>query len=162
MPMASINKIIMGTAIGAGVIALIRYLVNMRRASAHLEVIPTANIHSISWTGLKIRVDAILKNPTAASFWVKFPYIRVSHKDTTLGSSQVVNKDIQVPAYGQVVIQDMMIEINTISFFSVVYDMIKALNNNETIALTVQIITTIDLGWSKLPYEMKKEINLKK
>src|ERR1700748_3309011 len=86
--MAAINKIIMGTAIGAGVIALISYFTNMRRASAQLEVIPNANIHSLSWTGLKIRVDATLKNPTSASFKVKFPYIKVSHKDTTLGSSQ--------------------------------------------------------------------------
>lgn len=152
----------MGTAIGAGVIALISYFSRMRRASAQLEVIPNANIHSLSWTGLKIQVDAILKNPTAASFKVKFPYIKVSHKDTLLGSSQAINRDISIPAYGQVVINDMMVEISTLSFFSVTYDLIKALNNNQTIALTVQIITTIDLGWSKIPYEEKKEITLKK
>ncbi len=160
--MASINKIIMGTAIGAGVIALIGYFSQMRRASAQLEVIPNANIHSLSWTGLKIRVDAILKNPTSASFKVKFPYIKVSHKDTTLGSSQVIDKDISIPAYGQVVINDMMVEISTLSFFSIAYDIIKSLNNNESVALTVEIITTIDLGWSKIPYDEKKEITLKK
>ncbi len=160
--MASINKIIIGTAIGAGVIALISYFSKMRRASAQLEVIPNANIHSLSWTGLKIRVDAILKNPTAASFKVKFPYIKVSHKDTPLGSSQTIDKDISIPAYGQVVINDMMVEISTLSFFSIAYDIIKALNNNEPVALTVEIITTIDLGWSKIPYDEKKEIILKK
>ncbi|MBO9565552.1 MAG: hypothetical protein J7621_22435 [Niastella sp.] len=160
--MASLNKIIMGTAIGAGVVALVSYFANMRRASVQLEVIPNATIHSLSWTGLTIKVDAILKNPTAASFKVKFPYIKISHKDTTLGSSQVINKDIEIPAYGQVVIDSMMVEIGTLSFFSVAYDIIKALNNKEAVALVVQIITTIDLGWSKIPYEEKKEITLKK
>ena len=160
--MASVNKLIMGTAIGAGVVALISYFANMRRASVQLEVIPNASIHSLSWTGLTIRVDAILKNPTAASFKVKFPYIRVIYKDTTLGSSQVINKDISIPAYGQVVIDKMMVEISTLSFFSVAYDIIKALNNKEPVALTAQIITTIDLGWSKIPYDEKKEIILKK
>jgi hypothetical protein len=160
--MASVNKIIMGTAIGAGVVALISYFANMRRASVQLEVIPNAKIHSLSWTGLTIKVDAVLKNPTAASFKVKFPYIKISHKDTTLGSSQVLNKDIEIPAYGQVVIEGMMVEIGTLSFFSVAYDIIKALNNNEAVTMIVQIITTIDLGWSKIPYEEKKEITLKK
>jgi hypothetical protein len=160
--MASINKLIMGTAIGAGVVALVSYFANMRRASATLEVISTANIHSLSWSGLTIRVDAILKNPTAASFSVKFPYVKVSHKGTILGSSQVINKDIKIPAYGQVLIDSIMVEINTLSFFSIAYDLIKALNNKEPLALLIEIITTIDLGWSKLPYDLKKEVTLKK
>jgi hypothetical protein len=160
--MASLNKIVFGTAVGAGIIALISYFSRMKRASVQLEVIPSASIHSISLTGLTIKVNAILKNPTAANFKVKFPYIKISHKDTTLGSSQVINKDIEIPAYGQVVIDNMLVEIGTLSFLSVAYDVIKALNNKESIALTVQIITTIDLGWSKIPYEEKKEITLKK
>jgi hypothetical protein len=160
--MASLNKIILGTAVGAGVVAIISYFANMRRASVQLEVIPNANIHSLSWTGLTIRIDAILKNPTAAAFKVKFPYIKISHKDTVLGSSQVINKDISIPAYGQAVIESIMVEVPTLSFFSVAYDIIKALNNKEAIALTVQTITTIDLGWSKIPYDDKKEITLKK
>lgn len=160
--MVSLNKIIMGTAVGAGVVALISYLANMRRASVQLEVIPGVNIHSLSWTGLTLRIDAVLKNPTGASFKVKFPYVKISHKGTTLGSSQVIDKDISIPAYGQAVIDSIMVEVPTLSFFSVAYDIIKALNNKEAIALTVQTITTIDLGWSKVPYEDKKEITLKK
>lgn len=160
--MASVNKIIMSTAIGAGVVALISYLANMRRASVQLEVIPNANIHSISLTGLTLRIDAVLKNPTGAAFKVKFPYVKISHKGTTLGSSQVIDKDISIPAYGQAVIDSIMVEIPTLSFFSVAYDIIKALNNKEAIAMTIQTITTIDLGWSKIPYEDKKEITLKK
>lgn len=160
--MATLNKVILGTAIGAGVVALIRYFANMNRASVQLEVIPNAAIHSLSWTGLTIRVNAILKNPTAASFKVKFPYIKILHKDVILGSSQVVDKDISIPAYGQVVIDSMMIEIPTLSFLSVAYTIIKALNNKEPVALVVQTITTIDLGWSKIPFEHKQEITLKK
>ncbi len=160
--MASLNKIILGTAVGAGIIAVISYFARMKRASVQLEVIPSAAIHSVNLTGLKIKVNAILKNPTAASFKVKFPYIKISHQGTTLGSSQVINKDIEIPAYGHVVIDDMMVEIGVISALSVAYDAIKALINKESIILTVQTITTIDLGWSKIPYDDKKEITLKK
>jgi hypothetical protein len=160
--MSTLNKVIMGTAIGAGVVAVISYFANMKRISVQLEVIPNAAIHSLSWTGLTIRVNAVLKNPTAASFKVKFPYIKILHKDTILGSSQVVDKDITIPAYGQVVIDAMMVEIPTLNFLGVAYEIIKALNNKEPVALVVQTITTIDLGWSKIPYESKQEITLKK
>lgn len=160
--MASLNKVIMGTAIGAGVVAAISYFANMRRASVQLEIIPKASIHTLTWTGLTVRIDAILKNPTAASFKVKFPFIRVTHKDVTLGSSQVIDKDITIPAYGQVVIDAMMVEIPTLSFLSVAYNIIKALNNKEAVALIIQTITTIDVGWSKVPFETKQEITLKK
>lgn len=160
--MASVNKIIMGTAIGAGVVAVVSYIARMRRASVQLEVIPNANIHSISLTGLTIRIDAVLKNPTAASFKVKFPYIRMLHKDSVLGTSQVVNKDIDITSYGQAVIDSIMVQVPITNFFSVAYDIIKALLNKESVTLTVQTITTIDLGWSKIPYEDKKEITLKK
>lgn len=160
--MGTFTKILTGTAIGAGVIAAFSYFSRMNRAKVQLEVIPSAFIHSLSWDGLTIRVNAILKNPTAASFKVKFPFIKVSYKDIALGSSQVIDKDITIPAYGQVVIESMMVQINTISFLSAAYDVIKALNNKEPVSLVVQIITTIDLGWSKIPYESKMEVTIKK
>lgn len=160
--MATLNRLIMGTAVGAGVIAIISYFANMRRASVQLEVVPTATIHSLSVTGLTIRIDALLKNPTGASFNVKFPYVKISHKDSILGSSQVIDKDISVPAYGQVKIDNIQVEISTMSFFSVAYDVIKALLNKEAIVIKVETITTIDLGWSRVPYNDQKEITLKK
>lgn len=160
--MSAAGKIIAGTAIGAGVVALISYFARLRRTGVQLEVIPKANIHSLSWNGLTIRVDAILKNPTGSSFSVKFPFVKVSHKDVVLGSSQVVDKDIAIPAYGQVMIERIMIEMPPLSFLSVAYDVIKALNNKEPVALVVQLVTTIDLGWSKVPFDYKTEITLRK
>ncbi|WP_438940112.1 hypothetical protein [Chitinophaga hostae] len=160
--MSAITKIVTGTAIGAGVVALVSYFARLRRTGIHLEVIPKANIHSLSWNGLTIRVDAILKNPTGSSFSVKFPFIKVSHKDVVMGSSQVIDKDITIPAYGQVMIERIMIEMPPLSFFSVAYTVIKALNNKEPVSLLVQIITTINLGWSKVPFDYKSEITLRK
>lgn len=160
--MNSTAKILTGTAIGAGVIALFSYFGKMRRAQVELEVIPQAFIHSVSLDGLVIKVNAILKNPTGASFSIKFPFIKVSHKDVVLGSSQVVDKDIKISAYGQVLIDSMMVQVPVLSFFSTGYDVVKALGNKEPVSLLVKIITTIDLGWSKVPYEFAKEIVLKK
>ncbi len=157
----SITKVVAGTAIGAGLIAGAVYLARIRRAGVQLEVIPNANIHQISLEGLTIRVDALLKNPTGASFKIKYPFIEITHKDVLAGSSQVVNKDIQIPAYGQVLIKDMMVKIPVLSFFSVMYDVVKDLLNNKGIVFNVAVITTIDLGFTKLPFEHKRDLTLK-
>lgn len=158
----SITKVIAGTAIGAGLVAGAVYFARIRRAGVQLQVIPNANIHQLSLDGLIIRVDALLKNPTGASFKIKYPFIEITHKDVLAGSSQVVNKDIKIPAYGQVLIKDMMVKIPVLSFFSVMYDVVKELLNNKGIVFTVGVITTIDLGWSQIPFEHKQDLTLKR
>jgi len=157
----SLTKIIAGTAIGAGAIAAIAYFNRIRRAQVQLQVIPNANIHQLSLDGLTIKVDALLKNPTGASFKIKYPFIEISHKGTLVGSSQSVNKDIKIPAYGQVLIQDMMVKIPVLSFFSVMYDVVKELLNKKGIVFTIGVITTVDLGWTQIPYEHKQDLTLK-
>lgn len=156
------TKILAGTAIGAGVVAAVSYYMNIKRAQATLEVKPQAYIHKLDWDGLTIRVDALLKNPTRASFKIKFPYIRIEHKDTMLGSSQVINKDIKIPPFGEAFVKDIMIVIPVLSFFSVIYDLIKELMAKQPVSLFVKTITTIDLGFTALPFEDKKEVVVKK
>ncbi len=158
----STGKILAGAVILGGAIAGGSYFYNMRRASVQLEVIPKAYLHSLSWSALTVRVDALLKNPTRSSFKVKFPYIRLTYGDTLLGSSQMINKDIQVPSFGQVVIDGMMVELPVISILSGASKVIKALYDNQPVKLKATVITTIDLSWSRIPYESHVDIVLKK
>ena len=160
--MSLTNKILAGSILGLGAVATIAYLNRINRAQVQLQVIPNASIHQLSIDGLTIRVDALLKNPTGASFKIKYPFIELTHKNVLVGSSQVINKDIKIPAYGQVLIKDMMVKIPVLSFFSVVYDMIKALMNNQSIVFTVGVITTVDLGWTQVAYEHKQDLTIKK
>ena len=158
----SIGKIVAGATIIGGAIAGGSYFYNMKRASVQLEVIPKAYLHSLSWTALTIRVDALLKNPTRASFKVKFPYIRITYGDSLLGSSQVIDKDIHVPSYGQVVIDGMIVEVPVLGILSGAYSIVKALYSKEPVKLKAQVITTINLGWSRIPYDSSTDIVLKK
>ena len=109
-----------------------------------------------------MKVDALLKNPTGASFKIKYPFIQLTHKNVLVGSSQVVNKDIKIPAYGQVLIKDMMVKIPVLSFFSVVYDMVQSLLGNQSIVFTIAVITTVNLGWTEVAFEHKQDLTVKK
>ncbi len=160
--MSPAHKLIAGTVLGAGAIAGWSYVKNLKRAAAELEAVPSAAIHKLSWDGLSIRIDVLLKNPTKGSFSVKFPFVKLLYKEAVIGTSQSVDKQIRLPPHGEARIDGILVQVPMTNVFSVAFSLIKALFNSEAAQLTVRTITTIDLGWIVLPYETKTEATIKK
>lgn len=160
--MSVLSKIIGTSVIGVGAVAGWSYVKNLKKAQAELQVLPKASLYQLSWDGLTIKVDVLLKNPTKGSFSVKFPFVSLLYKDTTVGSSQAQNREVKIPQYGEVMIDSIMVQIPMISAFSVVFTLIKALFNKEAVALTIRTLTHINLGWVVLPYEDKQQVTIKK
>lgn len=156
------RKILTITLVGGGLIAGYSYYLKMKKTSAELEVIPDASIHAVNWDGITIRLDLLLKNPTKGSFSIKFPFVKLTFKGTTVGSSQVVNKDIKLPAYGQAKIEKLLVNIPILSIFSVSSSILKAVQNKEQVVITATMKTTIDLGLVKVPFDESHEVILKK
>lgn len=138
------------------------YYVKMKKTTAELQVIPDASVHSVNWNGITIRIDMILKNPTNGSFSIKFPFVKVMYKNALVGSSEVVNRDIEIPAFGQTKISKLLVNIPMISIFSVSNSILKAIQNKEQVKIVATMMTTIDLGMVKIPFEESHEIILKK
>lgn len=158
--MANWKKIGIVSGIGAGVVGLITYVTRLNRAQAQLETVATAKIHSLKLDGLTIRVDVQLKNPSRSSFNIKFPFVKIVYKDKVIGTSQVIDKNIQIPAYGEANIESIMIKIPVTSIFSIGSGLIKLLVQKEAAVISVKTISTIDLGWKKLPYEKSDDMTL--
>jgi hypothetical protein len=156
------GKLIATSLIGVGAYAGYSYYVKMKKTQAELEVVPDASINSVDLNGITIRLDLLLKNPTKGSFTMKFPFIKIKYKDTLIGSSQVVDKDITIPAFGQVKIDKILVNIPMMSIFSISMTMLKAIKEKQDVTVTVTFITTIDLGWTTLPFEESHEVTLKK
>ena len=156
------KKLLTITLIGGGLIAGYRYYVTMKKTSAELEIIPAASIYAVNWEGITIRLDLLLKNPTKGSFTVKFPFVKLTYKGTTVGSSQVVNQDIKIPAFGQAKIEKLLVNIPVLSIFSVSTSILKAVQSKELVTITATLITTIELGVVSMPFEESHEIILKK
>ena len=160
--MSLTKKIITGTLIGAGVITGYSYFLKMKRTQAELEVIPDARLDQVNLDGITVRIDLLLKNPTKGSFSIKFPFVKLKYKDSLIGSSQVINQDIKIPAYGQAKIEKILVNVPMLSIFSVSSSVLKAIQSKEEVKITATLITTIDLGWTKLPFEESHEVTLKK
>jgi hypothetical protein len=152
--------------LGAGITIVViggaAYVMKLNRTQAQLEVINRANLHKIDFTGLYVRIDSVLKNPAQGSFKIKFPFVKLIYNGSVLGTSQVINKDIYLPAFGEAHIDGMMVHIPIIGLLSLGFKVFKALKNGEPIQMQVNTITTIDLGWKQMPYELTQDITLKK
>lgn len=158
----SVNKLLIGVGVGVSAIAGYTYFKRLSLTSAHLEVVPSAMLHKINLTGITVKMDVRLKNPDGGTFKIKYPYIRLVHEGSTLGSSQAIDKDIELPAHGEAVINGIMIQIPLLNILSSAYKIYQALGNGKEIKLQATTITTIDLGWKKIPYEKSDSITLKK
>jgi len=149
--------------IGAGLLAGIAYVFRLRRTSAELETVVRAKLHQISLSGLTIRVDVTLKNPTSGSLNIKFPFVKLLYKGSTIGSSQATNQDIKIPAYGEAVIDGVFIQVPTLGLLSIGADIIKAVGGSpDGISVGVKTLTNIDLGWKTIPYEKLDTVVIKK
>ena len=154
------KKITVGTVVGGALLGGTIYVLRLNKMNAELETIPMVKIHKLDFTGLTLRVDVQLKNPTRTPFKIKFPFIKLVYKGATVGSSQVVDKDIQIPAFGEVVINQMMVKIPLMNIFSLSGGLIRAIQNKEAVKLDVKTLTTIDLGWKKVPYSKADTVTL--
>jgi hypothetical protein len=160
--MSLANKILATTIVGGGLIAGYSYYLKMQRTQAELEVIPDAKLHQVNWDGITIRIDLLMKNPTKGSFSIKFPFVKLTYKDNVVGSSQVVNRDIKIPAFGEARIEKILVNIPILSIFSVSSSILKAVQKKEPLTIKATLITTIDLGIVKIPFEETHEVTLKK
>lgn len=159
--MGVLKKILIGTGITAAVAGVVTYVRRLNKMSEELVVIPTVKVHKLALDGITLRVDARMKNPTRTKLRIKFPFVKLIYKDSVVGSSQSVDKDIEIPAFGEAQVDAMMVQIPLVGLFSIAGDLIKSLQSGTAVKVGVKTMSLINLGWKKVPYEDYQEYNLK-
>lgn len=154
------KKLLLTVAAVGGGLLVYGYSRTMNKTKAELLITPQANLHSIGLTGLVIRIDLLIKNPNAGSFKIRFPFITILFKGAVIGSSKVVNQEIEIPSYGEVKIEKVMIEVPLSSLFSVVTTLLKSLTGGKTEKITIKTKTVANLGWTKVDVYDEQEIPL--
>ena len=148
-------------AIGAGILLGGGYLFRMSRTKANLEFEVNSKILSLKLSGITIRVDAKIKNPSDVSLKIKYPFMKIIYKGETLGSSQAIDKDITIPAFGEANVEGIIINIPLSGIFSIGMDLLKSLKTKEGVKVIVKVITTVYTTFSSIPYESEIEQVLK-
>ncbi len=139
-------------ALGIGVVALgfgTAYILKMKRLSEELETTTSVMIHKVNLSGLELKVDVTLKNPTQGTLRIKHPFVKFLYKDKVFATSEIKNSDINIPKFGQIDIEPIFIQLGFISMATIVPDLLKEYRSSGKLDLVVKTITTIN---DKVPY----------
>lgn len=133
------------------------YLFKLNRLSNELESETKASIHSVNLDGIGLRIDVTLKNPSGGSITVKHPFVKLIYGTKTIASSEVKDKNINIPKFSEVNLEPVMIKLGFINLAVTVPTLLKEYREQGKLALTIKTITTIN---DSLPYTKLDEILL--
>jgi hypothetical protein len=177
-----------GTASAAGLFYLARGVFNqaysleqLKQLSDQLQTIPKVNIHKLDFSGLTLRIDVKLKNPTSNGFKMRYPFVKVAYKTKTIGSSQAVDRVLSIPPYGEINIEGIMLNFPILGMLSVIGGLFNSLQSGEAVKLNITTTSTVDPLWQvsstgewkalndygikklrAIPYDDKQDATLKK
>lgn len=160
--MPSITKIVIGTGIGAGMIWLVNFLLGKKKLGDQLDTITQARVHSVDLKGVTIRVDVVLKNPTQYSVRLKQPYVRLLLGGDLIGSSQIVDKQIELAAYKAQAIDPIYINIPISGILKFGKTFYQSFVQGQPVKLNVITMSVIDLGIKQIPYVKTDTVTLNK
>jgi len=148
--------------IGASAIGFVlggTYLYNLSRLSSELEIVTKAEIYKVSFTGIVLRVDVTLKNPTGGAITVKFPFVKMQYNASTFASSEVKDIDFAIPKFGEKQLDPIYISLSFTSLASNVPGLLKAYRTTGQAVIDVITTTTIN---GKIKYAKADKINIGK
>jgi hypothetical protein len=149
--------------IGGGLIAGTVSLLSKRSTGSQIETVASGRIHKLTFSGVTVRVDIKFKNPTNGKLKIRFPFIKLSHGDSIIGSSQTIPNVIEIPQHGEAVAKDISIEIPYTSLIFGAAGLIKEFQKGKDVKvqLTTKSAVLIALG-KEIPYEKKEDLMLRK
>jgi hypothetical protein len=116
-------------------------------------------IFSVDITQLTIAVDVKIKNPSNARVVIQYPFIKISHNDKLIASSELINKKITIEPLAQTEITNIKIPMQYLSMGSIATEFFKKLKDKKyPITLQVTVQTNIGLVGTSIPYTNTQNI----
>ena len=160
--MASLKKIMVGTTIGAGVIALVSYLSSLKRTGQELETEIKSKVTDFNLKkGITVRADVLLKNPSNRSLKIKHPTVKVLHKGKAIVTSKVSDKDIVIPKFGEKQLDPISLTVPVKDLLSLAGGLINLVTKKKEIPLAVKVISSVDLGFKKQHFAKTQDLTIK-
>jgi len=148
------------TGIILGVVALGVYgLSKLSRTSNELITEVKGRIHSLDFQNITFAIDAMIKNPTQTALIIQYPFIKISHKDNLIASSQIVDETIRITPLSQTDIKGIKIPVSYLKLGGISLDLLKKLQNRDAkITMQVTILTSVNIGGADIPYSKTEDI----
>ncbi|MBA2613363.1 MAG: hypothetical protein H0U95_15450 [Bacteroidetes bacterium] len=154
------KSIFIGTAVSAGLVWIVSSLMSKKKVGDKLDTKTSVMLHSLDLKGLTLRIDVTLINPTEGTLTIKQPYIKVKFKNKDIGTTQLENKKIIIPAYAPKKLDPIYLTIPATGLFSLGDGLLSLLLKKQTVQITTIIATSIYIAGGFKSYEKTDVMNL--
>lgn len=136
-----------------------RYLLRLNNASKTIVTRTSLQVNKVSLSGIELKAKVRLQNPNPIALSLQFPFINLTYKEASIGSSQVKDQTIQLPANGE---QSFDITIQSAGWLSLIQslgtEIVQKIRSGQKAVLDLLATTTTKVNG--IPYQQAESIKL--
>ena len=136
-----------------------RYLLRLNKASDTIVTRTTLQVNKVGLSGIELKARVRLQNPNPINLSIQYPFVNLIYKEASIGSSQVKDETIQLPANGE---QSFSIMIQSAGWLSLIQalgtEIVQKIRSGQKAVLDVLATTTTKVNG--IPYEKQESLQL--
>jgi LEA14-like dessication related protein len=136
-----------------------RYLLRLNQASKTIVTRTSLQVNKVSLSGIELKAGVRLQNPNPINLSIQYPFVNLTYKDASLGSSQVKDETILIPANGE---QSFNITIQSAGWLSLIQalgtELVQKIRSGQKAVLDV--VSTMTTKVNGLPYSQQETLKL--
>ena len=144
---------------GAATFFALRYLLRLNRAADTINSRTGIRVHKVGLSGITLKANVLLQNPNPIELNMQYPFVNITYKGTSLGTSTVRNEVISIPSNGE---QSFELDIQSAGWFLLMQvlggEVVKKIRSGEKVTLDIVAITSTVIN--KIPYTREEAIQL--
>ena len=144
---------------GAATFFALRYLLRLNAAADTINSRTGIRVHKVGLSGITLKASVLLQNPNPIELNMQYPFVNITYKGTSLGTSTVRNEVINIPSHGE---QSFELDIHSAGWFLLMQvlggGLVKRIRSGEKVSLDIVAITSTIIN--KIPYAKEEAIKL--
>lgn len=144
---------------GAATFLALRYLLRLNRAADTINSRTGIRVHKVGLSGITLKANVLLQNPNPIELNMQYPFVNITYKGTSLGTSTVRDEMISIPSHGE---QSFEVEIRSAGWFLLMQvlggNMVKRIRSGEKMTLDIVAVTSTTVN--NIPYVKEEAIKL--
>jgi len=137
-----------GIIVGAGLLWAYKYLGGIKNTGDKLDTVTTVRVLPIKLKNLSftLQINVQLKNPTEGVLTIRQPYVKILFANKEVGTSQISNKIIEIPAYSPKDLDPIFLTVPATGLLTLGDGLFKVLLKKQPAIITTLTTTSVKVA----------------
>ena len=136
-----------------------RYLLRLQKASQTIVTRTSLKVNRVGLSGIELKASIRLQNPNPVALAIQFPFLNLTHKDVSIGSSTVKNETIQLSENSEKTFDMAIQSAGWLTLIQVLgTDIVQKIRSGQKVS--IDLLATTSTQINGIPYEQQESIKL--